>query len=78
MTESIELHLQVVRLEERVGNIQTAVSDIQLDQKNQNGKLDILIAAHNRSKGERAFGSIVFRTLVSGGVIGWIWQYFHK
>lgn len=74
----METNERVVRLEERVEAMRKVVTDIQLDQKAQNAKLDILIGIENQRRGARVIGRYLLGLVTSGGFIGWCWEHFHK
>lgn len=72
------LEERVTRLETQSTNIQRDVAEIKSDTKEQNGKLDMLVAAENQRKGAKALGRIFLTTLGSGGFLGWLYEHFHK
>lgn len=51
--ETVEI--KVARLEAQVGALRADVTEIKADTKDQNGKLDQLVAVHNQRKGAQAF-----------------------
>lgn len=66
------LEVQVARLQERVGTLQTDVTDIRSDQKAQNGKLDQLLDAHQQRKGAQRFAKTLVNIGSGSGVVALI------
>lgn len=73
-----DLNIKVARLEVTVDAMKADVADIKADQKAQNVKLDMLVAAENQRKGAKAVTRILLGIVTSGGFLGWIWEHFHK
>lgn len=75
--DSVEV--RVARLEERISNLQTDVSDIKADMKSQNVKLDELLAIDNQRKGARKFAQAL-RNVGSGSgavaLLAWVVEHF--
>lgn len=63
------IEVQVARLQERVGSLQTDVTDIRSDQKTQNGKLDKLLEAHQERKGAQRFAKALMGIGSGSGVV---------
>lgn len=61
-------------LEANVKTLQADMSEVKVDQKEQNRKLDLLVADMNKRKGAKA----LLVTIASTGFLGWLWEYFHK
>lgn len=63
-------------------NTATAVSKIELGMKDQDGKLDMLVADLNKRTGAAGatskIGSAVIWLVTVGGGVGAAWAYFHK
>lgn len=70
--------VKVARLEEQLKAVHDEVSDIRADQKTQNSKLDVLVAAHHRSKGAKSVTKVIVGLVTSGGFLGWLWEHLHK
>lgn len=75
------LEAQVAELRVQSNNTAVAVSDIQIDMKAQNAKLDILVGAHNQRIGAEAqtskLGRVIIGVFAVGGPLGAVWAYFH-
>lgn len=69
---------KVGALESTVKALQQDVTDIKLDQKSQNVKLDKLLELHHQRKGAVRFGKIIIGFVTSSGFAGWIWEHFNK
>lgn len=63
-------------------NTATAVSKIELGMKDQDAKLDMLVADLNKRAGadqtRRTFRGAIFTLVTGTGFIGWVWEHFHK
>lgn len=73
------LDSRVARLEEKLGALQTDVTEIKADTKDQNGKLDQLVAVHNQRKGAAKFAKGLMAAGSGSGVIAliaWITEHF--
>lgn len=72
--------VEVAVLKERVAGVQTTVADIQKDMKDQNKKLDTLIAMHNQRKGAQAAFKLFMALGGSSGFaagLAALWEHFH-
>jgi hypothetical protein len=70
--------LKVVRLEERVGTLQSDVTAIKATLAGQDDKLDRLLAESQQRKGARSVSKFMLGLVSSGGLLGWVWEHFHK
>lgn len=76
------LAVQVEGIRVQGNNTATAVSKIELGMKDQDGKLDLLVADLNKRAGveqtKRTLRGAVFTLVTGTGFIGWLWEHFHK
>lgn len=78
--QSLEAQVAVLRVQGN--NTAQAVSKIELGMKDQDGKLDLLVADMNKRAGAEAtkktLRGAIFTLLTSTSIIGWAWEHFHK
>jgi hypothetical protein len=70
--------LKVVRLEERVSTLQSDMTAIKATLAGQDDKLDRLLAESQQRKGARGVSKFMLGLVSSGGLVGWLWEHFHK
>lgn len=78
--QSLEAQVAVLRVQGN--NTAQAVSKIELGMKDQDAKLDLLVADMNKRAGAEAtkktLRGAVFTVVTGTGFLGWIWEHFHK
>lgn len=69
--------VQVARLQEQMKAVHADVADIRVDQKTQNGKLDLLLANHNRRQGAATLVKVLLAVGSSSGLMALLARVFH-
>ena len=75
------VEVEVVRLQERFNTLDARTTDIQKDMKEQNKKLDLLVAMHNQRKGAQAAMKLFMALGGSSGFaagIAALWEHWGK
>lgn len=73
------LDTRVARLEERLGALQTDVTEIKADTKSQTSLLNQLVATDNQRKGARKFAKALMAAGSGSGVVAllaWVAEHF--
>lgn len=68
----------VGQLEGSVKALQTDMDGVKATLKGQDDKLDKLLALHYQRKGAQRMTKALLGLASSGGLIGWLWEHFHK
>ncbi len=71
-------YIALGKMEATVKSLQSDVSDIKADQKDQNRKLDLLLAEAQRRRGARALTKVLIGLVTSGGFVGWLVEHFGR